>query len=464
MKSQDHVTQSEVDQMDKSLQDAGSGGGDGTGLARGFDGPQDNLSGLTDLLGQVPGTSDFCREATQLQRDSDAQATQNAQQQQEQSAGNTFAPPPKIDLQTTISKIYPILAFRDNVMRAVNAFISKIPGLEKLIDTISEKITLFVMSLLAPYIIPVINTASAQLKVGSSAVVQSSGKHQFGPWEDPVCTAPTHSLLSKDHFSNILNGPAGAVAAAILQYVAPRVVYAWEHPEVPVEQVLDDCVRAFHHPALRQHGTEIHQTMFRKVEEWVARLPDRGASLNDRLGAESVKRGGNHSGGHNPHMGEGSAPGIGSIIGGGSHGKPSSGPFSFLTGGTREMPGGEFDYGSLASDTTGQSHYQTGYTQQYEPPPAESYAAGYQQPAPQDYGYQQPAPQEYGYQQGYGYEQAPYEGGAQGYEGYGQQQQYPQQAPPPNEYGQLPMPPGGYGEPPGDQGYGYGQQWGQPRY
>lgn len=43
-------------------------------------------------------------------------------------------------------------------------------------------------------------------------------------------------IADLDHFSNLLNEPAGRVAACILQYVAPRIVYAWEHPGVPVEQ------------------------------------------------------------------------------------------------------------------------------------------------------------------------------------------------------------------------------------
>ena len=398
--------------------------------------------GLNNLLFQVPGTSNFCREAVDLQRDSDAQASQNAQEAQDAAAGGGYAAPPKIDLQTKIAKIYPILAFRDNVMRAINAFISKIPGLEKLINTISEKITIFVMSLLAPYIIPVINLASQELKVGSSAVVQSSGQHQYGPWEDPVCTAPTHSLLSEDHFSNVLNCPAGQVASAILQYVAPRVVYAWEHPEVRVEQVLDDVVRAFHHPALRQPECEIHQTMFRKVKEWVNSLPDPGASLNQRLSSESIKQGKNHQG--DPHVhGSPTALGIGSIIGSGSHGNVNNGPFSFLTGGSREMPGDDFEYGSLAPDTMGQINYQTIYTEQHAPHSNKPgpYAGQYQQ---------QPQPQALQDQQGYHYSQEP----------YGALQPYVHQHYPP----QQPITPGGYGQQHQDPSYGYDAQWGQPRY
>ena len=182
------MAQSEVDQANKAMNDAAS-----QGNSRGPVSPETKASSLTDLLCKIPGTSGLCQEAVELQRSSDEKAAQNAQQQ----GGMNFAAPPKIDVQYTIGKIYPILEFRDKVVRAISSVIEKIPGLEKLIDTISERITLFVMGLLAPFIIPIINTVSAQLKTGSSTVVKASAKHQYGPWNDPTCTAPTHSLLSK---------------------------------------------------------------------------------------------------------------------------------------------------------------------------------------------------------------------------------------------------------------------------
>jgi hypothetical protein len=117
--------------------------------------------------------------------------------------GSTGGPPgPNIpgtntDPATIIPKIYPILEFRDRVVRSISAIISKIPGLEKLIETITERVTLFVLSLLAPFIMPIITSVSKQLKQGSSAVVESAAKHQFEVWTNPQSTDPTHSMLSK---------------------------------------------------------------------------------------------------------------------------------------------------------------------------------------------------------------------------------------------------------------------------
>ena len=204
---------------------------------------------------------------------------------------------PNFDPSKTVQQIYPILVFRDKVVRSISAIISKIPGLEALVDKITETLTVFILSLLAPFIRPIINGLTTQLQAGSSAVVDSSGKHQYEPWTDPHCTDPTHSMLSKDHFSNILNEPAGQVASEILKFVAPRVMYAWDHPNVPLQQVLDDCMKVFHHPAARDHNCEVHRNMFDAVQKWASRRPGGGRDLDDILSSESVRAGRNHKDG-----------------------------------------------------------------------------------------------------------------------------------------------------------------------
>ncbi|KAK5698424.1 hypothetical protein LTS12_028501, partial [Elasticomyces elasticus] len=177
----------------------------------------------------------------------------------EKSSGGVLS---NFDPNKTIAQIYPILSFRDKVVRKLTSIIEKIPGLEAAVEKISETLTIFVMSLLAPFIRPIINTASKSLQTGSAGVIDASGRHQYEPWTDPSCTDPTHSLLSKDHFANILNEPAGHVAAAIVRYVGPRILYAWDHPGVSETEVINDCLRIFHHPAIRDMHNEAHRTMF----------------------------------------------------------------------------------------------------------------------------------------------------------------------------------------------------------
>lgn len=372
----DHFTQSEIDQMNTTLSDAL------TSNNKGGPGGSSSCSQLCDVLGKVPGTSGLVQEALSLQAASDAQASANAGHGYRSGGYDDYsgsraggpsqqpAPPPTFDAPpgsvggppgpgipgmntdpaTIIPKIYPILEFRDKVVKSISAIVSKIPGLEKLIETITERVTLFVFSLLAPFIMPIIKSASEQLKQGSSAVVESAAKHQFEVWTNPHSTDPTHSMLSKDHFSNILNQPAGQIAVATLQYCAPRVVYAWDHPDIPVDQILNDCMQAFHHPAIRNHHNEIHRNMFAVVEKWAHSY--RGPNLNDILSSDSVRAGKNHTGQNDHSQGAGhGAAGVSSFQshghggghsgGGGGHGHSGSGgPGGLLGSLTSNLPGG----------------------------------------------------------------------------------------------------------------------------
>lgn len=490
----DHITSAEIDQMDTTLSDAL------TSNKRGGNG--DTCTALTDALKKIPGTSGLIQQAQSLQAASDAQAAANArsggyddhstraggpgQYQQPPSfdapPGSVGGPPgPDIpgtntDPATIIPKIYPILVFRDNVVRSISAIISKVPGLEKAIETITERVTLFVMSLLAPFILPVIKTASSQLKTGSSAVVEAAAKHQFDVWTNPMSTDPTHSMLSKDHFSNLLNEPAGQVAVAILQYVAPRIIYAWDHPDVPVDEVLNDCIRVFHHPALRDPHCEVHNTMFEVVKKWAHNY--RGKDLNDLLSSESVKAGRNHSAEHDHSHGahaHGAADTL-SFQGGGHHSGQSGGHqhSSSSSGGGIFGSLGNVLSPALNKFSTSRDDVGLAPSPSNEPyPPSHS-------PQPSQWGNFQPYQSSYageGYQApaeyntatpvgGYGWGQGQYTGGPgeapaysvptayqQGYENYGAG---------PEGYTQPPYqqpPSGGYSYDQGSSG-GSGRQWG----
>lgn len=427
----DHVTQSEVDEMQAALNDASMQS------KRDGSGPASEISGLTSLLEKIPGTGSLVQEAVGLQRASDQEAAQNSTSTRafnddagsEQSRGWAPSAVTNADPQAVIAKIYPILEFRDKVVRTINGIISKIPGLEDFIEKITEKVTLFVMSLLAPYITPLIAAASKQLKTGSSAVVDASANHQYEVWTDPNCSDPTHSLLSKDHFSNILNGPAGEVAVSIIQYVAPRVIYAWDHPEVSEQQVLDDVLRIFHHPAIRDRNCEIHNTMFAVVEKWARQYQ---GNLDQVLSSESVKAGRNHTGGVNPHLG-----------GGHAHGAVTNMSAFGLGGNQQWGQRGDTDtpaqqsYSSNQQPNQQQQDYSHGYEQNYQqqqPPPNNPASFTGSDP------YAYPSAYQQGYEPGYepGYNGPP--GGPYGQGG----------SPPPPQQGWGPPPPG---PPPGHGGW-----------
>lgn len=232
----DHFTQSEVDEVDIALKNAQAQSASGGGASRGFeDGPTGDrgLFGLslsssgkagTDFISSItelPGIGfGFAAEARNLQQASADQERNN----NERSRANVNQIPgmsPDFDPVQTAKRIYPILEFRDKIVKSINGMIEKIPGLEKLLEHISETLTAFVLGLLAPFVRPIINQVSKVLKDGSSGVISASANNQLEPWKDPSCTNPTHSMLSKDHFTNVLNSCAGRVAATILQYTVP---------------------------------------------------------------------------------------------------------------------------------------------------------------------------------------------------------------------------------------------------
>ncbi|KAJ8120131.1 hypothetical protein ONZ43_g3083 [Nemania bipapillata] len=302
----DHFTQSEVDQLDialKNSQNENSSGPSGSTGSRGFGsdlfgGGGSGASDFISLVGLLPGIGGgMASEASDLKR-----MAQDQERRNEQSSGysgtrsNANIVPgmsENFDPVKVSKQIYPILAFRDKIVKSINRGIAKIPGLENLLEKISETLTAFVLGLLAPFIRPIINSVTKVLKDGSSGVISASAHSQLEPWTNPHCTDPTHSMLSKDHFTNVLNSCAGRVAATILQYVVPRVLYAWDNPGVPVDEVVNDVIRAFHHPAIRDERVEIQREMFNTVRKWASEYPRRH-ELDRILGSESVRTGKNH--------------------------------------------------------------------------------------------------------------------------------------------------------------------------
>jgi hypothetical protein len=174
------------------------------------------------LLGQLPGLGGgFASEARSLKAASAAQEQENVRSSSGTNSNVVPGMSPNFDPVKVAGQIYPILEFRDKIVRSINNTISKIPGLESLLEKISETLTAFIFGLLAPFVRPIINQVSKVLKDGSSGLIESSAHSQLEPWKNPRCDNPTHSMLSKDHFTNILNSCAGRVATVILQYVVP---------------------------------------------------------------------------------------------------------------------------------------------------------------------------------------------------------------------------------------------------
>ncbi|KAK5662841.1 hypothetical protein OQA88_6252 [Cercophora sp. LCS_1] len=451
----DHFTQSEVDEMNSALQNAqqySQNVGLGPTTSRGlFGSSSSGGSDFISLVSKLPiGGDGLASQARDLKAASAAQERENTR-----AANENLVPgmSPNFDPVKVAKQIYPILEFRDRVVRSISNTISKIPGLESLLEKVGETLTAFIFGLLAPFVQPIIKQVSQVLKDGSSNIISSSAKSQLEPWSNSLCDNPTHSMLSKDHFTNVLNSCAGRVAATILKYVVPRILYAWENPGVPVNEVVDDVLRAFHHPAIRDDRCQIQRDMFETVRGWTQDSKHRH-EINQLLSSQSVKEGNNHilpAGSTARSLG-------GCGHGDGGHGKTRGGLWDKVQTrdtSTSPRPGsrptsssGGYGRSSRPTSSSGPSGY--GHAQDY-------YSSHQQQQG----GYGGPASPPLPSSPGYGYHNTGYN------QGYQQPQQQPPYAQP--SYAQPPPGPGGYhhgGPPPPPQygGSGYGQPPPGPGY
>ena len=197
-------------------------------------------------------------------------------------------------------QIYPILEWHDQLMKSINQAIEKIPVLPELIEQIQDQLTIFVFSVLAPYVLPIIKQVKAELETGSSEVIQSSREQQHIVFSDDSSSNPTHSMLSKDHFSNVLNEPAGRIASNVVKWTVPQIMQCWDDEDLDIDRTLTRIITGvFHHPALREYGddgaSEIRNIMFTTVEQWWDEKGDDAREcLREQLSRNGVLEGRNH--------------------------------------------------------------------------------------------------------------------------------------------------------------------------
>ncbi|KAJ6121439.1 hypothetical protein N7512_003904 [Penicillium capsulatum] len=197
-------------------------------------------------------------------------------------------------------QIYPVLEWHDELLKTINQAIEKIPVLPDLIEQIQDQITIFVFSILAPYVLPIIKQVKSELETGSSEVIQSSREQQHVVFNDDSSSNPTHSMLSKDHFSNVLNEPAGRIASSVVKWVVPQLMQCWDDEDADIDRTLTRIISGvFHHPALREYGddgaVEMREIMFSTVEEWWSEKGDDERDvLREQLSRDGVLEGKNH--------------------------------------------------------------------------------------------------------------------------------------------------------------------------
>jgi hypothetical protein len=144
-----------------------------------------------------------------------------------------------------------------------------------------------------------------------------------------------------------------------LTSIHSRIVYAWENPGVPVDEVLNDILRVFHHPGARDERIEIQRAMFDTVRNWANETPLR-SQLDHLLSSESVRNHKNHIL-SSEAMAAGArsiSSGNGCIHGDGGHGKPTGSLWEHVR--TLRQEAGVRSPTSAAPPTSSQT---------YQPPP-----------------------------------------------------------------------------------------------
>jgi hypothetical protein len=181
----DKATQSEIQELQGTMQNSG----------------RTNTSVLQGLLSSVPaglfGGKDQAGKVSELQ--TNAAAAEMSQMHVSPRQPEAFTR----KMQEVAKEIYPIIQWHDEIMQSITQAIENIPILPDLIEQIEDEINIFVFSLLAPFVVPIINQIKTELNTGSSEIIQSSKDKQLIVFHDEHSSDPTHSMLSKDHFSNV---------------------------------------------------------------------------------------------------------------------------------------------------------------------------------------------------------------------------------------------------------------------
>jgi Heterokaryon incompatibility protein Het-C len=280
----DKTTQSEIQELENTMNQAQNN--------------QENTSVLQDLLNKVPdgifGGQNQSQKADDLKNNAQAHQMQNTRISPRQ-------PEEWLSYINDVQKqIYPILEWHDEIMKSITETIDKIPILPDLIEQLQDQINIFVFSLLAPFVVPIIDQVKTELNTGSSEIIQSSVNEQHVVFKDDNSSDPTHSMLSKDHFSNVLNEPAGKVASQVLKWVVPQLIACWDDDRMDVNRTLTRIINGvLHHPAMRDFGqdgaSDGRRLMFGVVEKWWGEKNGREKDgLREQISRSGVENGRNH--------------------------------------------------------------------------------------------------------------------------------------------------------------------------
>jgi len=281
----DKMTQSEIEDLEGTLQ---KNARDDTSMIEGL------LDKIPDGLLGGGSTGDKKNKMHEIQDNaSNAQMEQSRISPREPEEFTRY-------VQDVFRSIMPAIEFHDELFMNISEALDKIPILPQIIEQLEEQMSMWVFSIIAPMVVPILQQVKNELRTGSSEIIQSSEKEQHIVFSDDRCTDPTHSMLSKDHFTNILNEPAGKTASKVVAWVTPQLMEAWDDENVDVRQLLDRIVNGvLHHPAQREEGRggaeDGRRIMFNSVQEWWEGMSDEARDeYRRKLSRDGVENGQNH--------------------------------------------------------------------------------------------------------------------------------------------------------------------------
>ncbi|PPQ80232.1 hypothetical protein CVT26_012030 [Gymnopilus dilepis] len=289
----DHLAS--VTDLNRELDKARSKSATATRGGPGSGAPLNPADALRDLFFTIPGGS-----GTEMSRD-----LEQIERIRAGPAGGPGAPgggknPDEMSPQELHAVLWQVLTFRDSVVKKIEKTIEKIPGLGPLIEKIMDSISVFVFTTLEPFLKPILKTATTGLSAASGEVIDNHDQYEV--FNDPRCSDPTHSFLSKDHFNLILNEPAGQVAKIIVAHTVKRVVDAWDNPSVNVHELTEDVLQCLFHPDFHNSNSKVQREMLQYMRDWISKVPNQH-SVIQRLSKEAVR---NHQ--NTRLAGEGGAP------------------------------------------------------------------------------------------------------------------------------------------------------------
>ncbi|KAF8745171.1 Heterokaryon incompatibility protein Het-C, partial [Rhizoctonia solani] len=263
----DHLSEASVSDLSKKMSEL-----------KNQDQSESPIAKLRAILGRIPSGGD---------------QQQGAMEQGDQIRAKAFDfNPDDVAPEEVQQRLLEILKWHDQVMRDITKTIQNIPGLESLLDDLTNALNAYVYTTLEPWLSPILQNATGALQEGSAAVIDSDDQYEV--FNNPDASDPSHSLLSKDHFGLILNEPAGKIAMIVVKHTVELVVEAWYDHNKDIGATINQVLEAFHHPHYASGNSRVQNEMYEELTRWFGSLGEsEGQQTIQLLTKESVRDGKN---------------------------------------------------------------------------------------------------------------------------------------------------------------------------